>query len=578
MPPNSTLLNVHENIHEVIQGLNFRNIQVYSPTGEGKWERRFVSSAWGANGESKYDPHKGGAEPQTTLKSVIDGDKRAYVVDIADLSTFTRQGLVADSASIENDLKCSTGPTGMIFIKIVSPISREVIAVIQIHNRVTPGEASVPGALLPKNLTEAERVLTQLEAIFDEAALAIESIRQREASAPPPRRLFSFDAAKMLSEDGLYNPNGDIPYPRNEREFSRVLSRLVDNRGRFPGDSDPLIVKINGEPFFSPDVSGTTHVSLKRRGEVFRSEDFSPRAHARGKESGLIFVADLITQIATYDAYGVMGCSYDRDRYYAKRFFASENTPFIWHGGLPVSFAALQRFKATFQDKRLFYTFIHFTMTMGEYQKYGLTYYSVREAVTSLFLHNLWGKLPNLMIDANGKLKNEQLVMWVAAHSGRFPVWHAFQRGFGSVRNPEQNRELAGQIIHDIHQRITPEAEVKSRQLSYVGPIDSGDKELIAAVDVGVYPPANRYASENNRVVFSQDEHRLPRKTFEPWLKAIGGEEGIINGNALYMLGQLDPMIILRAKIREEARDREGKVGRVEDLLNRLRSILIKGE
>ncbi len=159
-------------INGIIKLLDFRNVSIYSPGRGGRWSRVFVSTPWAKHG-TKYDPGEGGAVPTTTLKSVIDGSKRYYVVDINDPASFERQGLTADPVSIENDLSCSHGPSEMIFIKVFSPSSGQLVGVVQINDRAESGQP-VRQTLLPSEPTAANKVLTLLETIFDEAALAVE--------------------------------------------------------------------------------------------------------------------------------------------------------------------------------------------------------------------------------------------------------------------------------------------------------------------------------------------------------------------------------------------------------------------
>lgn len=186
MGPDATTETVVDRIQAVVNLLNFRNIQIYFPADGGKWERKYSSSPWMMNGHSKYDPAGGGSEPRTTLKSVIEAPGRRFIVDIAEPETFRKQGLVADEHSIVNDLELSKGPSQMIFIKVISPLTGELVAVVQIHNRVQLTEKAAPKRLLPGQETAASRVLTQLEAIFDEAALALAGVRLKEGSQTKP--------------------------------------------------------------------------------------------------------------------------------------------------------------------------------------------------------------------------------------------------------------------------------------------------------------------------------------------------------------------------------------------------------
>ena len=154
--------------------LGFLNVVVYRPQPDGKWVLTQRTRDWS---ESKYSPEKGGCFPETTVKSVIEGNQLMYEVDTADLLTFSNQNLIPDHESINNEMTSTKGPTRMLFVKLVSRFGVE--AVVQIHNRVNRNENDPP-KLLPDNPADAITIKKELGLYFDEVARAIQVIRERE--------------------------------------------------------------------------------------------------------------------------------------------------------------------------------------------------------------------------------------------------------------------------------------------------------------------------------------------------------------------------------------------------------------
>ena len=368
-------------------------------------------------------------------------------------------------------------------------------------------------------------------------------------------------ASKLLTDDRLFNPRSGVPYPRCARDYHALVASLLDDQGRFPGDDEAL----TGAGTFAPSVKGVTHLKLKRRGRVFDVEVIAPHLHCSGVRNRLIFDADLIAQGAALDAYGTAGVSYDREAYYVRRLFNADRVPFIRFEGWPVSFAAMQGYETAFQGENLYYAFIHFVMTRGVFQMYGLTSYSVREGMSSLFYADVWHDRPNLMIDAAGNLRDYRLRMWVFAHSGRFTPFYAFVKSFEGVDTSAG--PIAETVIADVHRRITPADDLSGRSgPEFKGIVQTNGAAFPIAVDRRVYPEHTRYPVKGDQVNFPQSELNLPSSIREVWLDAIGGEKGVAEGNGIYFGGLVTLGKIRAAKKREEQRE-GGRLERAGDWL-----------
>ena len=92
------------------------------------------------------------------------------------------------------------------------------------------------------------------------------------------------------------------------------------------------------------------------------------------------------------------------------------------------------------------------------------------------------------------------------------------------------------------------------------------------AVDEGVYPENTRYPLERGRVIFPQSEVDLSSSIRDVWLEAIGGEQGVADGNGLYFGGLVTFGRIQAAKKKESMR--EG--GIVEGAGDRVRSWAVR--
>ncbi|MDD5382588.1 MAG: hypothetical protein PHH60_02920 [Candidatus Margulisbacteria bacterium] len=219
--PETTVDDIFRALEDRKGRLDFLNVTVYRPLNDGsdKWIVTQRSRSW-ANGSSKYTREKGGSLPTTTLRSVIDGDRTIYDVDIADQDSFAKAGLTPDPDSIANDLKNSNGPGRMLFIKLVSKFGRE--AVIHLHNRISKEENLKAHSFLPDDETRAKRIKFELEEYFEKVVLAIETVRTRE-------EMSKIDARRGLEQAKLAQIRQLIRHQQLTL-YKYLLERTVLNR------------------------------------------------------------------------------------------------------------------------------------------------------------------------------------------------------------------------------------------------------------------------------------------------------------------------------------------------------------
>ncbi len=216
------------------------NVVVYRPLENGKWVMTTRTTQWNKNSESRYDPKKGGSYPETTLKSAIEGENIISDVNIDDLETFRRAGIMADEASIANDRANSKeGSRRMLFIKLVSTDGK-VEAVIQLHNLVAKEERLEPPPLLPEREEDAERVKGVLGLYFDAFVKAVETIRRKRAHEPK-----------------------EISFP----ELVVLEATEIEERKEGFKESSPVAAALGAKPFsdtlFSDETQETEYLRLK---------------------------------------------------------------------------------------------------------------------------------------------------------------------------------------------------------------------------------------------------------------------------------------------------------------------------
>jgi hypothetical protein len=228
------------------------------------------------------------------------------------------------------------------------------------------------------------------------------------------------------------------------------------------------------------------------------------------------------------------------------------------------------------EDRELYYAFIHFVMTNQLFQKYGLTSWAIRDGMTTLFLRDILRHEPNWILDKQGRLTDTRWTMWACAHSGRYTPFYAYVKGFADV--PEGWDQIPAAMFADVHRRITPAAEITARgmpQFRGIQRVNGGCFPI--AMDPGVYEPRTRYAVRDGQVQFpaSEKEHSSP-VIRQAWLDAIGGEEGVANGNSLYFGGLVNIWRIYKAIMRERAQEQTGLAGLLERGAERVRGGIVK--
>jgi hypothetical protein len=362
-------------------------------------------------------------------------------------------------------------------------------------------------------------------------------------------------ASDFLTGDLMFNPHA--PCPESPRVYREMIRKITSERGIFPGDHDApppgYIVH--------PGLKGVKTYTLVRKGNVFTAQFFNPSEHALGIKNHLVFLFDLTTQMATWGAYGIRGCTYDRLAYCERRYFASDTVGIILFEGMPVSFAAVTQFETLVNDHPLKYVFIHVVMTVNgindlSFQRMGLTSYLIREIGSSLFYQNAWrneGKNPHL--SENGDLVNERFRVWAAAHSIRASVYHAFSTSF-QMAPPEMKEPdiVRRAVAESADQKITGD-----RHGRVLRPVSAD-----VFRDEGIYPPHNRYPTgADGKVIIPDTERRL--STYPRWYSLAGGDEGLRNGDSLYIVGEITFDKIRAAKKREKQREGGGIFERAGD-------------
>jgi len=338
-------------------------------------------------------------------------------------------------------------------------------------------------------------------------------------------------SVKVVTEDLLVNSDHPLCYTDDPLEYSELVHSALGEHGIFKGDR--MAVPLGG-PFMQV-AAGSRIYTIKRLGETLDVEVFNAKAARNVIGNRMVFELDRLIQKASFDKYQTKGVSYERSTYYDNRLLNCDHVIVIRWKGMPVSFAAVSENEMVFMGKKVKYAFIHYVMTMGRFQRQGLTAHALKEVLSSVWLRN---SIRNFLYESTGwsydsdgreRLKKTPFELWVVAHSGKFPVYEAFTRSFDlegfNFSNPDPLR--AG-IILDADKRITLPSERATRSL-----------DLNTFVDHGVYTENTRYPVDGDgRIVFPVDESS-EGQVFYDWLGAIGGEEGLREGNGLYFIGKV---------------------------------------
>lgn len=273
--PQATVDKVFKAIDHGKQKLGFLNVTVYRPLEDGRWVRTQRTRQWRSSQTLKYDPTMGGSFPETTLKSVIEGDKIIYDVIITDPKTFKREGLEPDLRSIRNDLRQSKGSNRMLFIKLISS-SREVEGVVQLHNRVKKNEPIDPPPFLPENMDDARRIKTELVYYFDKAVQAIEAIRHREqlrAVAVSPIQERKDPTGEVYSPAQFHRSSSIEPYLNLLIEINRSPSLNFEKIEARVVEQLTALAEACGVPHMSYEEMREHAIAVSRAEIVRQKED-----------------------------------------------------------------------------------------------------------------------------------------------------------------------------------------------------------------------------------------------------------------------------------------------------------------
>jgi hypothetical protein len=203
--------------------------------------------------------------------------------------------------------------------------------------------------------------------------------------------VYNNNVSHLLTEDLLFNSKDGVPYPQSPEDYQAIMAKILDAKGRFPGDTEAL----TPAGTYAPRLRGVKHFTLARKPFSLQGEMLSPALHAPGLKNRFIFDADLVTQTASFDSYGTPGVSYAKEAYYVERLYKADKVVFFRIGQWPIAFAAVSEYQALFAGRTLNYGFIQFGMTVGRFQKCGLCSYAIRMGLRSLFINNVLYNKPN---------------------------------------------------------------------------------------------------------------------------------------------------------------------------------------
>ncbi|MCX5751495.1 MAG: hypothetical protein NT099_07510 [Candidatus Saganbacteria bacterium] len=407
--------------------------------------------------------------------------------------------------------------------KIFSPLVFLVRVLVSLFIRKKP-EIDVPA-----RLEAAAQATTVAKA--EAPALRAAPVQPVSGAAQilPPK------ASVFLTDDMKFNPAAALP--ANPAEYHAMMAQLLDANGVFPGDTQAL----RDLPSFSkPYVvlyRTDRATGQKRKYEIYLMQARNgeeARAMCAPALNRLVFEFDWLSQGAAFDRYGQKGVTYDRKTYYEGRYIPTTHKLIVFEDGMPVAFSALTTaYSAKLADgSEVPYVFIQVMMALGRVQGKGISTYALRELLSQIWMENiLRGNHKAVVIDPKtGKPDTSRRKVWIAAHSGRAEVYHLFRTRFHLGPELEQGdwRSIREAIILDADRRITPEASRAQRPMN----LDS------SWIDPGVYTQNTRYPSNpEGRLEVSRQEREL--NDFTDWLRAIGGEEGALAGNSLYLCGLL---------------------------------------
>jgi hypothetical protein len=355
--------------------------------------------------------------------------------------------------------------------------------------------------------------------------------------------------------------NPDHPYPTSPNEFESLARYIVGPEGKFRDGKAILDVEK-----FARELSrmrGARVYNLQKPSNL-TAVFFDPKIHALPYFDWLIFAADIVSQKATYDAFEKkkIGCSYDWQTYYVDRVFNADWAGFAFYGNMPISFATASSFETTFNGAPLVYAFLHFTMTLSEFGNKGIGSYLASELLTSIYLRTLlWNRGKNLIIDEEGKVRQQNSKVLVCGHTGRIAAGKTIISSI-DVDSPiiARSGAVVETVVRDADRRINGKGG--QERLEKVAPFAWRDKKI--------YPPENRYLVDDEVFV---PEWEKGLRLYPVILDILGGEQGLKDGNSAFYCGLMTPDAVFARWKKNKAKINAG--GSIGQLLERARGEIL---
>lgn len=172
-------------------------------------------------------------------------------------------------------------------------------------------------------------------------------MRSRTEAASSPTFVLNENVSHLLTEDLLFNPRSGIPYPDNPSDYQAIIGKILDAKGRFPGDTEALTPSGTfAQPSFERPL-----VPIARGPFILQGEMLSPSLRAQGVKNRFLFDADRVTQTASFGSYGTPGVSYDKNSYYVERLYKANKVVFFRFARWPVAFGGVSEFEALIAER-----------------------------------------------------------------------------------------------------------------------------------------------------------------------------------------------------------------------------------
>lgn len=412
-----------------------------------------------------------------------------------------------------------------------------------------------------------------LKEILDRNEAVSEATRKQEVVNPQtfPAILSLSD---LLTDDGLLNPKYRHHF-RTPEEYRDLIRKFIDSQGRFLGDERPVPI---GGPFL-PDVPGVDHYSLVRKSKKIDVERLN-LLHSGEFRYRALFDLDFLIQGASLK-YGTP-CSYDVETYYNRRLLKCNEAVFIRYMGMPISVTAVSKedvglgnikvSKSKFKDARVRYAFIHYIMTLPEFQRLGLIIHSLLEIVTSI-----WGEMlldgffnpTNWIHNPENGLYQPSRLIELVGHSGRYTVADFFWQWIGFAYDNGETVDPASEAVIQAADRRIVSAEERNRN-----PLRRINSHVF--VDPEVYPENVRYPFIGGELGVPEDEKQ--GRYYGRWREVFSPERG----DSLYFAGPVSLDSYLEARFKEAgevaSQDRRRKAEQIAiEFFRSIRKKVIRG-